>query len=333
MLGLLVGFALSKGGPALSWSECTKAGCTPHTASVVSDWKDGVQDSIDFDALDYDKDIGVTTSGGSLSQRLVSKSTGKKVIGSRLYLLDSSGTKYQLFKFIGKEFTYDVDLAQIGCAVNAALYTVEMAADGSKGSGSNRAKKGAEYGTGYCDGNYVDGTGCAEFDIQEANNKAMVYTTHGCSSPGQGVQGCDTSGCGYNVYRDSGNKAFWGTTINTAQKVTVVTQFVGSGASLTEIRRRYVQGGKVIDVPDKTKYLNAAFCGAQKISGIARSFVNGHVLVFSLWDSDGMSWLDGGNAGPCTGNERVAQIEDANPNAKVVWSNIKFGDIDTTYSA
>jgi hypothetical protein len=87
MLGLLVGFALSKAGPALTWQECTKAGCTPHTASVVSDWKDGVQGSIDFDALDYDKDIGVTSSGGSLSQRLVSKSTGKKVIGSRLYLL------------------------------------------------------------------------------------------------------------------------------------------------------------------------------------------------------------------------------------------------------
>jgi hypothetical protein len=80
--------------------------------------------------------------------------------------------------------------------VNAALYTVEMAADGSKSSGSNRAKKRAEYGTGDCNGNYVDGTGCAEFDIQEASNKAMVYTTHGCSSPGQGVQGCDASGCG-----------------------------------------------------------------------------------------------------------------------------------------
>nr|BAF57398.1 putative glycosyl hydrolase family7 [uncultured symbiotic protist of Neotermes koshunensis] len=331
MLGLLVGIALSKGGPPLIWQECTKASCTPHLGSVVSDWKNGVQDSIDFDALDYEKDIGVTTSGGSLSQRLVSKSTGKKVIGSRLYLMDSTGTKYQLFTFIGKEFTYDVDVSTLPCGVNAALYAVEMAADGSKGSGSNRAKSGAAYGTGYCDGNYVDGTGCGEFDIQEANNKAMVYTIHPCNGVGQGVQGCDTSGCGYNVYRDSGNKAFWGTTINTAEKITVVTQFVGSGSTLREIRRRYVQGGKTIDVPDRTKYLNAAFCGASKISAIARSFAQGYVIVFSLWDSNGMAWLDGGSAGPCTGNEQVEQFENANPNAHVVWSNIKYGDIDTTY--
>jgi cellulose 1,4-beta-cellobiosidase len=116
-----------------------------HIASVVSDWKNGVENSIEFDALDYEKDIGVTSNGDSLSQRLVSKSTGKKVIGSRLYLLDSGGTKYQLFKLIGHEFTYDVDISQIPCAVKASLYTVEMADDGSKASGSNHGQTGAQY--------------------------------------------------------------------------------------------------------------------------------------------------------------------------------------------
>jgi hypothetical protein len=100
--------------------------------------------------------------------------------------------------------------------MNAALYSVEMPSDGSKVPGSNRRKNGAEYGTGYCDGKYSDGTGCTEFDFQNANNKAMVYTTHCCTTPGQGVKDCDTTGCSYNVYRDFGNKAFWGTTINTS---------------------------------------------------------------------------------------------------------------------
>jgi hypothetical protein len=71
--------------------------------------------------------LGVTSSGDSLTQKLVTTYNSEKNISSRLYLLTSD-------------------------------------------------KKSA----GYCDANYVGGTGCAEFDIQEANNKAMVYTTHTC---------------------------------------------------------------------------------------------------------------------------------------------------------
>jgi hypothetical protein len=71
----------------------------------VSYGKNGAQDSISSDPLDYEKDSSVTRSRGSLSQQLVSKWTRKTVIGSCLYLLDHAGTKFQLFKFIGKEFT------------------------------------------------------------------------------------------------------------------------------------------------------------------------------------------------------------------------------------
>jgi hypothetical protein len=37
------------------------------------------------------------------------------------------------------------------------------------------------------------------------------------------------------------------------------------------------------------------FCGANKIAGIGRSLALGHVVAFSLWDSNGISLFDAGN--------------------------------------
>jgi cellulose 1,4-beta-cellobiosidase len=53
-----------------------------------------------------------------------------------------------MFNFIGKEFTFDVDVSKLPCGLNGALYSVEMAADGGMGKGNNKA--GAKYGTGEC---------------------------------------------------------------------------------------------------------------------------------------------------------------------------------------
>jgi cellulose 1,4-beta-cellobiosidase len=55
-------------------------------------------------------------------------------------------TKYQMFNLINKEFTFDVDVSNLPCGLNGALYFVEMAADGGIGKGNNKA--GAKYGTG-----------------------------------------------------------------------------------------------------------------------------------------------------------------------------------------
>lgn len=58
--------------------------------------------------------------------------------------------KYQMFDLLGNEFTFDVDVSQLGCGLNGALYFVAMDEDGgmSKYDGN---KAGAKYGTGYCD--------------------------------------------------------------------------------------------------------------------------------------------------------------------------------------
>lgn len=341
MFVLLFGLILSEVHPKLTWQKCTKSGCTTQNGFVVTDAE--ARGSATED-IDYEAQLGVTTSGGTLKQKLVTTYNGKKNIGSRLYLLASDEKNYELFSFVGKELSYDVDLSEIPCGVNAALYTVEMTKDGKGGENSNRGG-GAAYGEGYCDANYVGGTGCAEFDIQEANNQANVFTTHTCQALGQISSNgqCDNGGCGFNAYR-YGGKDFWGTTVNPKQKITIVTQFIGSG-TLTEVRRKYVQGGKVINNPNLLIYntanydsISEGFCktaghqvdGWHALSQMGASFNKGHTLVFSLWDSNDMGWLDAGEYGPC-GSPSKDSIEAANPGMTVTWSNIKFGDIDSTY--
>jgi hypothetical protein len=342
MLVVLTVLSLSETRPSLTWQQCSRAGCSPVSGSVVSDTDARSSPTAD---IKY-SDIGVTSTGGTLQQNLVNVVDGKKVIGSRLYLMAADGAKYQLFTFVGKEISYDLEMTSIGCAVNAAFYSVEMPASGEAAFG------GATSGSGYCDANFVKSkgsskAGCSEFDIQEANFYGMVFTSHPCQSPGQVGQGggaCQSDGCGFNGYR-YGAKTFWTSTINPKGKLRVVTQFVGAGSGLTEIKRLYVQGGKTIPNPTVNVYNNGnfnslteAFCkaaghglsGWQSFAGMGASFQRGHVIVFSLWDSFDMGWLSGsGEYGPCTSSDK--NEAETHTDAKVIWSNLKYGDIDTTY--
>jgi cellulose 1,4-beta-cellobiosidase len=57
---------------------------------------------------------------------------------------------YETFDLINNEFTFDVDVSNLPCGLNGALYFTSMDADGglSKYEGNTA---GAKYGTGYCD--------------------------------------------------------------------------------------------------------------------------------------------------------------------------------------
>jgi hypothetical protein len=149
--------------------------------------------------------------------------------------------------------------------------------------------------------------------------------------------------CGFNAYR-YGAKTFWGGMVNVTSMTTVVTQFISTGGRLTEIRRLYVQGGRVIKNPTVQVYGNGsfdgiteAFCkqaghevdGWKELAQMGASFAQGYVLVFSLWDSDDLQWLDSGEYGLCTSMNKAAA--EAIPGMTVTWNNIKLGDIDTTY--
>jgi len=231
------------------------------------------------------------------------------------------------------------------------------------------------------------GTCCAELDIWEANKISTQMTVHDCSTEGQhrceGIECgdnakgerfkgvCDKDGCDFNPYR-VGAKNFYGPgpdfTINSLKPVTVVTQFITSDGTdtgdLVEMRRLYVQDGKVVNNPSASygKYdsVSDEMCTAQKknftdvddfipkggMKGMGEAMKRGLVLTISLWDDHdvGMIWLDatdpypvpsgkyGAPRGTCSqasGNPKL--VENSYPHAYVVYSNIKYGEIGSTY--
>ncbi|TFK96197.1 glycoside hydrolase, partial [Pterulicium gracile] len=363
------------------------------------------------DGADYSGTYGITTSGNALTLKFVTNGPYSKNIGSRVYLMESASA-YQMFNLNNQEFTFDVDMSNLPCGLNGALYFVQMDKDGGM-SRFPANKAGAKYGTGYCDtqcphdikfingeanvlgwapssndansGKGQYGTCCNEMDIWEANNNAAAVTPHVCRGTGgqtrctgndcgdgdnryKGV--CDKDGCDFNSYR-MGDKNFFGAgkTVNSMAKMTVVTQFVSTGGNLSEIKRLYVQNGKVINnsystFSGLTQYnsVSDAFCKAQKtlfgdtpsfsdrggMAAMGKAFQAGMVLVMSLWDDHDaeMLWLDsnypldkdaatpGVARGSCAADSgKPATVESVSANASVTFSNIKYGPIGSTYKA
>ncbi|KAF8963741.1 cellobiohydrolaseI [Flammula alnicola] len=320
---------------------------------------------------------GVYTSGNALTLTLSTVTNS----GPRIYLLAADQRTYQTFKLNQHEFTFDVDLSQVACGMNAALYFSEM---DPQGGNALTNKAGARYGTGYCDAqcpsgdNFFNGQPvsnlpfqanmanngicCNEMDIWEANRISNAFTTHGClqngpyTCPGTGCTGqCDGNGCAFNAFHQ-GDTQFYGPglTIDTTKKFTVVTQFItdngGTSGPLTEIRRLYVQNGRVHQNP-ATKVtgmppyssISQQYCDAQRkvmnatnlfdetggMKPLSTAFETGMVLVFSLWDDPygGMTWLDGPGVGTCPGGLDTS----GGPSVNVTFSNIRFGSIGSTY--
>ncbi|PVH87632.1 glycoside hydrolase family 7 protein [Cadophora sp. DSE1049] len=254
--------------PALQVSVCTSSGCKTSAQSIVIDanWRwlhttsgytncytgnewnatvcpDGAKCATNcaLDGADYSGTYGITTTGNALKLNFVTKKDQTNV-GSRTYLMAAgSQTKYQMLKLLNKEFTFDVDVSNLPCGLNGALYFSEMDEDGGMSKYSTN-KAGAKYGTGYCDaqcpqdvkfingqansvgwkpsdndanaGGGQYGSCCNEMDIWEANSISTAYTPHPCSVVGQtrcsgtdcGIGAryssmCDADGCDFNSYR------------------------------------------------------------------------------------------------------------------------------------
>ena len=102
-----------------------------------------------LDGADYEGTYGITASGNSLTLKFVTQSAQKNV-GSRVYLMDTSDSKYQTFNLKNQEFTFTVDMSQLPCGLNGALYFSQMDADGGQARFPTN-KAGTKFGTGYCD--------------------------------------------------------------------------------------------------------------------------------------------------------------------------------------
>lgn len=231
------------------------------------------------------------------------------------------------------------------------------------------------------------GSCCVEMDIWEANSISTAFTPHSCDAPGQTIcRGdacggtysstryagtCDPDGCDFNSWRQ-GDKTFYGKgmTVDTSQKFTVVTQFITntgtSSGTLSEIKRFYIQNGKVIPNSQSTvkgvtgNSITQAYCDAQKsvfgdtntykkhggFASVSAGMKQGMVLVMSLWDDHyaNMLWLDsdypldkspaapGISRGGCSRSSGDPKdVEGQYPGASVTFSNIKTGPIGSTY--
>lgn len=158
-----------------------------------------------------------------------------------------------------------------------------------------------------------------------------------------------------------------GKVIDTTKPFTVVTQFLAPDGVLTEIRRLFKQDGKVFQHPNCSSHglssfdsLTDSFCReAKKLFGDIPDYFNkggmahfseaisrGMVFVLSLWDDyeAHMLWLDsnypvdksptipGVARGTCpTTSGNPKDVESQYPNAYVKFSNLKVGEIDSTY--
>ncbi|KAJ3401141.1 hypothetical protein HDV05_000663, partial [Chytridiales sp. JEL 0842] len=182
---------------------------------------------------------------------------------------------------------------------------------------------------------------------------------------------CDKNGCDYNPYR-MGDKTFYGPgkTVDTNKPFTLVTQFLTSdntdAGDLVEIKRFYVQNGKVIanapsTFPKLTQFnsITDEFCAVKEVvfeddnsyaklggmTGMGKTFDRGMVLVLSLWDDTevNMHWLDssyppgatipGTERGPCpTTGGKPEQVRAEHRDAYVLYSNIRFGEIGSTFN-
>jgi cellulose 1,4-beta-cellobiosidase len=177
---------------------------------------------------------------------------------------------------------------------------------------------------------------------------------------------CDPDGCDFNSYR-MGDTTFYGPgmTVNTNDVFTVVTQFIGN--PMTEIKRFYVQNGVVIPNSQSTipgitgNSITETYCDATKtvfnntntwdqhggFSSMTAAMEDGMVLVMSLWDDyyANMLWLDsdypttdpvtqpGIARGTCSTSSGVpATIESSDSSAYVIYSNIRVGAINSTYT-
>lgn len=172
---------------------------------------------------------------------------------------------------------------------------------------------------------------------------------------------CDANGCDYNPYR-MGVQDFYGKgkKVDTGSKFTVVTRF-----ETNKVSQFFVQGGKKIEIPGSTyeglpasSNITPEFCANQfktfgdrdrfsEVGGfdqLNNAFKVPMVLVMSIWDDHyaNMLWLDStyppekdgqpgaarGDCAPDSGNPK--DVESSIPNAKVVWSNIRFGPVGST---
>jgi len=225
---------------------------------------------------------------------------------------DMPANNFYNFSLFNKELSYEVDLSQVGCSCNAALFFTSMPGYHKNGT----VARGA-FNPYYCDANNVGGVRCWEHDSIEANRHALHITPHGCDAPAGGyIDDCDKEGCAASVVdTDSGAMCpDRSCLIDTRKPFRIFQRYEGNAAGeLVRMIHRMEQppiAGFVMEV-----------CEPSYVIHMADFFKGQMVMVFQLWGEsyEMMEWLD--KKSGCTGDcDKEA--------AKVTFSNIQINSIE-----
>merc|ERR1711868_27143 len=180
-------------------------------------------------------------------------------------------------------WSYDVDVSNVGCKCNAAMYWVNMPGY------ENGAPYPAEWGIYYCDANFVNGNWCPEYDTFEGNDQTMSVAIHTCDyvDPNE-YPSCDRAGCGTNACTGIGGQYGRGRTIDTSRTYRISHGQVMDGDYLARSFHHLEQDGKTASFDACGNYDYMKWMGYD---------LHDIVAVFSLWDIGcDEQWLDG-----CTG--------------------------------
>ncbi|KAJ3205594.1 hypothetical protein HDU82_005085 [Entophlyctis luteolus] len=203
-------------------------------------------------------------------------------VPNRFYVINEEGNGYEQFYLKNKALSIDLDLSQ----------TLTGAAD-------------------------------------KSNIAATQQTSHSCTTNSTGTY-CDPWGCGVNTGSDS-NIGPHSSVIDTTLPFTLVTKFYTNNnqasGELVNITQVYQQGSKSYTFPQS---ITPSYCTSltwnpyyPKTGGLAAmsdALAKGITMIFSLWGSGDMSWLDGGNTNP-----RCAAA--ANGTNQFTFSNIKISNL------
>jgi len=235
---------------------------------------------------------------------------GGNASGDRLLLEHNSGysimetcedwnpNHFRRFQLLGKTLSFNVDLSQVGCACNIALYLIHGPARDWSGNPSPGACPKSPY---YCDANRVCGQWCPEVDVMEANNHVFQTTPHRCDQPSATgrYSNCDRRGCQQST-RSLGDNAYGPGpqfTIDTRKPFAVQTTFNGSMHSLpprfTGLTTRLQQAGREL-------VMHHSGCSKGYLETMASALAEGMSMRITYWGDDAktMSWLD---QPPCGG--------------------------------
>jgi len=199
---------------------------------------------------------------------------------------DMGGDPYVYWQtdLANKVFSYDIDVSNVGCKCNAAMYFVNM-----PGFDGNNNPDPAEWGIYYCDANFVNGNWCPEYDTFEGNSQTMNVAIHTCDYvPPSDYSSCDRGGCGTNACEGIGGQYGMGRTIDTSRTYRINHAQIMDGDYLAVSQHTLEQEGRTASFsacnnPDSMKWMGYD--------------LHDIVAVFSLWDMGcDESWLDG-----CTG--------------------------------